>query len=109
MAEIHLPQFVANALIAMAKRRCDQGHWSIQHEKVSIPLESHDRTEQFLLALNRGKIELTKRTLQNRARQCIVLLRLDLGGPDHRNPDGELISCPHRHVYREGLVPELAA
>jgi len=30
------------------------------------------------------------------------LLRLDVSGPPHRNPDGELIACPHLHVYREG-------
>ena len=29
-------------------------------------------------------------------------LRLDYGGPLHRNPDGEEIPCPHLHIYREG-------
>lgn len=38
----------------------------------------------------------------NRARQTIILMRLDLDGPPHRNPDGEEIPCPHLHVYREG-------
>ena len=32
----------------------------------------------------------------------MVLVRLDLGGPPHRNPDGEEIGTPHIHVYREG-------
>jgi hypothetical protein len=32
----------------------------------------------------------------------IVLLRLDLDGPPHRNPDGVELPCPHLHVYREG-------
>ena len=32
----------------------------------------------------------------------VVLLRLDLGGPQHRNPDDEEVPCPHIHVFREG-------
>lgn len=32
----------------------------------------------------------------------MILARLDIGGPPHRNPDGEEIACPHLHVYREG-------
>ena len=31
-----------------------------------------------------------------------MLVRLDLGGAPHRNPDGEEITVPHLHVYREG-------
>ena len=32
----------------------------------------------------------------------MVLVRIDLGGPPHRNPDGEEVGTPHIHVYREG-------
>ncbi|MDG6271690.1 DUF6978 family protein [Glaesserella parasuis] len=41
-------------------------------------------------------------TFQTRARKAIVLVRLDIEGPPHRNPDGEEIICPHIHLYREG-------
>jgi hypothetical protein len=41
--------------------------------------------------------------MQNRGRQVVVLVRLDLGGAPHRNPDGEDIPVPHLHVYREGF------
>ena len=40
--------------------------------------------------------------MQNRARQVVVLVRLDLGGAPHRNPDDEEILAPHLHMYREG-------
>jgi hypothetical protein len=40
--------------------------------------------------------------LQNRARQVVVLVRLDLAGAPHCNPDGEELPCPHLHIYREG-------
>jgi hypothetical protein len=55
-----------------------------------------------MLDLARGQIKLTKATYQNRARQAIVLMRLDLDGPPHRNPDDQEIPCPHLHFYREG-------
>lgn len=56
-----------------------------------------------MLDVTRAQIKLTKATYQNRARQAIVLMRLDLDGPPHRNPDGSEILCPHLHVYREGF------
>jgi hypothetical protein len=55
-----------------------------------------------MLDVTRAQIRLTKATYQNRARVAIVLMRLDLDGPLHRNPDGEEVPCPHLHVYREG-------
>lgn len=30
------------------------------------------------------------------------LLRVDLEGPDHDNPDGTVVECPHIHIYKEG-------
>ena len=62
-----------------------------------------DKRETFLLDITRARIKLTKATYQNRARAAIILLRLDLDGPPHRNPDGEEIECPHLHVYKEGF------
>jgi hypothetical protein len=55
-----------------------------------------------MLDVSRAEIKLTKATFQNRARQAIVLMRLDLDGSPHRNPDGTEVPCPHLHVYREG-------
>ncbi|MEI6875039.1 MAG: hypothetical protein WCL50_07900 [Spirochaetota bacterium] len=52
--------------------------------------------------IGRGSIALEKTKFQNRARKTVILARLDLGGPPHRNPDGEEIPCPHLHHYREG-------
>lgn len=63
---------------------------------------SGDRREQFLLDLRRGRIDLAKGTYQNRARQVVVLARLDFGGAPHQNPDGGEIASPHLHLYREG-------
>jgi len=104
MSDPGLTQAEADALIALAKHRLDATEWDYPDlgGAVSIPLVSADRREQFLLDLRRGRIDLGRGTYQNRGRQVIVLVRLDFGGAWHRNPDGEEISSPHLHVYREG-------
>jgi hypothetical protein len=70
-----------------------------------------------MLDITRATIRLTKATYQNRARQAIILVRLDLDGPTHPNPEnvpagpgyawlapyaGQVVACPHLHLYIEG-------
>jgi hypothetical protein len=71
--------------------------------RIGLALTSLDKRENFMLDVTRAQIKLTKATYQNRVRQAIVLMRLDLDGPPHRNPDETEISCPHLHIYREGF------
>ena len=71
--------------------------------RLSVELFSPDKRENFMLDITRAQIKISKATYQNRARQAIILMRLDLDGPPHRNPDGEEIPCPHLHTYREGF------
>ena len=99
-----LTQAEADALVAMTKRRADERRYDYPFagERVTVPLVSIDHRESFLLDLRRARIDLVKGTYQNRARQVVVLVRLDFGGPPHRNPDGQKIGTPHLHVYREG-------
>src|SRR5262245_26066363 len=105
MADLNLTQAEADALIALPKHRLDEQIWDYPDlgGGISVPLASADRREQFSLDLRRGRIDLRKGTYQNRARQVVVLVRLDFGGAPHRNPDGEEINSPHLHVYREGF------
>ena len=104
MAEINLTQMEADSLMSMEKHRADEEHayFPDKGRKVAIPLQSPDRREQFILDLRQGRIGMQKITMQNRARQVVVLARLDLGGAPRRNPDGEEIALPHLHTYREG-------
>ncbi|MGC2518283.1 MAG: hypothetical protein WA373_04155 [Burkholderiales bacterium] len=103
MADIHLTQSEADALIAMEKHRANEDRYSYPLAgSVIIPVESPDKREQFLLDIHRARIDLLKGKYQNRARQVIVLVRLDFGSAPHRNPDDEEIGSPHFHVYREG-------
>lgn len=104
MTESALSQTEADALIAMDKRRVDDTVYTFPITgKLSVPLQSPDKREQFQLDLSRGRIDLLKATYQERARQVVVLVRLDLGGRPHRNPDDEEIASPHLHLYRQGF------
>lgn len=105
MAETDLTQAAADELIAMEKRRVDEQTWKYPDfgGGISVPLISVDRRERFILDLQRSQINVAKGTYQNRARQVVVLVRLDFGGSPHRNPDGNRVESPHLHLYREGF------
>jgi hypothetical protein len=104
MADIDISQDEADALIAMEKLFVDENDWTFPAagEQLTRELTSPDKRENFMLDITRAQIKLSKATYQNRARTAIVLMRLDLDGPPHRNPDGQEIPCPHLHIYREG-------
>jgi hypothetical protein len=103
--EIFLSQTEAEQLIALPKHKENDKNWRYPSlgGLISIPLISADKKERFLLDISHGQINLLKGKLQNRARQCVVIIRLDFGGSPHRNPDDEIILCPHLHVYKEGF------
>lgn len=88
----------------MEKRRVndEQQTFPPPGQRLAIPLTSFDKRENFMLDITRGQIKLTKATFQNRASQAIILMRLDLDGPPHRNPDDTDVPCPHLHRYVEG-------
>jgi hypothetical protein len=109
MADVTLTQALADALIALEKRRVDDTrHVFPDQGSITIPLLSADKREAFVLDIRNGGIDLAKATYQNRTRQVIVLVRLDLGDKPHTNPDGEQVSSPHLHLYREGFADKWA-
>lgn len=105
MSDLNLAQAEVDALIAMEKHRASEERvdFPMGGQSLAMPLQSPDKREHFLLDLSRARIDLLKVKMQNRGRQVMVLVRLDLGGAPHRNPDGEEIPVPHLHVYREGF------
>ena len=104
MANVELTQAEADRLLALEKHRVDDQVWSPPRRggRITVPLTSVDGLESFLLDLRRARINMLKSTCQTRARKIFVLARLDIGGAPHRNPDDEIIECPHLHLYREG-------
>jgi hypothetical protein len=105
MADIGITQAEADGLIEMQKQFAEAKDWTFPAagQRIALDLTSLDKRESFVLDVTRAQIKLTKATYQNRARGAIILMRLDLDGPPHRNPDGEEIPCPHLHTYREGF------
>lgn len=103
-------QAEADRLIALEKKRKDETIWDFPDPggTLKIPVISVDITEEFLLDVSRGRIILTKATYQTRWQSVVVLARLDLNGPAHRNPDGTEVPCPHLHLYREGFADKWA-
>lgn len=64
---------------------------------------SMDKKEQFVLTISRGTIDISKIKYQNLyKRYNLILVRIDLAGPRHLNPDGIFIGHPHIHIYKEG-------
>ena len=77
-------------------------------------LLSNDRREEFLLTIERGNRKRVRLKYQTRARKIVILARLDLDGPAHKNPPespyrpNERLPCPHLHLYREGFESRIA-
>lgn len=105
MAEMHITQAEADALIAMEKHRAteDRISFPMGGQSLVLALQSADKREQFMLDVRCARIDLHKVKMQSRGRQVVVLVRLDLGGAPHRNPDDVEIPAPHLHIYREGF------
>lgn len=99
-----LPQAEADRLARMAKRLAGVHVLAVPApgQRQTWQVQSRDGTEDFLLDMNRGSISLLKLTLQERYQATEILLRLDLEGPPHTNPDDTIIPTPHLHIYREG-------
>ena len=104
-----LTQTEADALIAMEKE-------FVRPVTISIPpgadqtheLVGDDKRERFLLDLWRGTLRLSKIKYQTRGRKVIVLVRLDIDGAPHTNPDGTKLNGTHIHLYREGFEDKWA-
>ena len=104
-----LTQSEAEALIAMEKS------FSSPNAVVISPgvdetyeLNGADMRERFLLDLWRGMIRLSKLKVQTRGRSVVVLVRLDIDGAPHTNPDGKRLGGTHLHLYREGYEDKWA-
>jgi len=97
-----LTQTEADTLIAMRKIFVNPVIVSIPTgSDLTHELIGDDKREPFLLDLWRGTIRLSKLKLQTHGRKVIVLVRLDVDGAPHTNPDGTKLFGTHLHIYRE--------
>jgi hypothetical protein len=112
-----LTQAEADLLLKMPKRAHPA---TVLELMMSMPMDkdwellSHDRREEFILTIERGRRKTIRLKFQTRARKVIVLARLDLNGSPHRNPTGqhyrpgELLTSSHLHLYLEGFDDRVA-
>jgi hypothetical protein len=104
MSEYDIKQSEADYLLGLEKYAEDDKVWIFptMGMKIEIPLNSSDKKEKFILDVKRSTIKIEKVTYQNRAKKVIILARLDLSGPPHRNPDDTEVQDCHLHKYMEG-------
>ena len=110
-----LTQEEADYLITLDKQFFDTGQ-SISFpqpgQTITASLESLDGRERFQLDIESGNL-VRRWKLQLRYRSVEILVRLDMGGPAHMNPDnaptrslsayaGKRIETPHIQRYVEG-------
>jgi len=106
-----LTQKQIDDLLVVAKKLKSMERIDFPSTGSSIALDATDTDgrEIFLIDVQRkGRIKLTKCTYQERYHSTEILLRLDIDGPIHDNPDGESIPCPHLHIYKEGFAAKWA-
>lgn len=71
--------------------------------KLTYELESEFNPKSYLLDANRkGSLDPMKISYQFRFRASNVIIRLDLNGPPHTNPDSTEVGRNHIHIAREG-------
>ena len=97
-----LTQVQADNLIQMSKHSKDKKiRLPKVNENVKIELVDSSGSYSFDFDIDRrGKIEL-KSKFQNRYETSKVLVRLDINGPEHINPDGTKVGRNHIHIYKE--------
>lgn len=106
-----LSQAEADRLMEMLKRFVDRAtiNFPLSGQSSKWEVKSDDGRESFLIdAQRKGKIKLSKCTFQERYHVIEIMLRLDIDGPPHDNPDGTEVPCPHLHIYREGFADQWA-
>jgi len=106
-----LTQVDADKLMEMLKQFVDRAtiQFPLSGQSSKWEVKSDDGRESFFIdAQRKGKIKLSKCTFMERYRVIEILLRLDIDGPPHDNPDGAEIPCPHLHIYREGSADKWA-
>lgn len=102
-----LTQLEANDLISILKElqeKSDNIIFPTLGNSLALECKSPTTKDKFIIDVNRkGTLKITKCTYQTRYKNSLRLVRIDLDGPPHENPDGNVIECPHIHIFREGF------
>ena len=95
----------AQGLIQVLKRLLQSGIIALPQMGRSVKVDLcsvFSEKDRFTVILNRSsRIRKDKYTLLLLYGKDKGLLRIDVGGPAHTNPDGTVIPCPHIHVQQK--------
>ncbi|MCD4783034.1 MAG: hypothetical protein K8T10_04290 [Candidatus Eremiobacteraeota bacterium] len=75
---------------------------------LNLEFSGRQKKENFLVDISRKYFRVTGCTFQERYRVTIPLIRLDIDGRTHKNPDNTYLQCPHIHIYKEGYMDKWA-
>lgn len=99
-----MTQAEAQDLIRVLKRIMQQGSVILPDMGFTAKFELRSvfsEKDRFTVIVNRSsKIREDKYTLMLRYGKDKGLLRIDVGGAAHTNPDGTVIPCPHMHIQQ---------
>jgi len=101
----------AKCLMQMEKKIIEQpgGYFFPSHEQIlTLKSLSIGRNVEFLFDIGRKYQQLSRCTYQERYEKIIVLVRVDIKGPSHTNPDDSMVSAPHIHIFKEGFSDKWA-
>jgi hypothetical protein len=100
-----LTQNEVDELLRMLKSLSNNGQipFPLSGGSTTFEARSNSTNEKFLIDVNR-KGQITFRcTYQTRFKKSNILLRIDLQGPSHTNPDMTKVPVPHIHIWKEGF------
>lgn len=105
-----LTQEEANILISSLKQLLNEKTFiTFPEAGGKLLLKCKDgNNNNYIIDVQRGRIKPSKGTYQTRYNKSTIIIRVDIDGPPHDNPDGEEVPCPHIHVYREGYEDKWA-
>ena len=94
----------AHKLIQVLKKITEKGIFFVpeQGKRKQLHLLSvFSDKDHFDVIINRAGVNSKKYTLVLRYGKDQGLLRIDMGGGPHTNPDGTIIACPHLHMQQK--------
>jgi|SRR6185437_4112120 len=104
--ERDLSQEMADLLIETPKLAQDPGVGVRFFPGMNFEIDYRGETESqelFRIIVERSEVNPRHAKYELLVRHSIVLLRFEIEGPAHHNPDHVRIACPHLHRYRAGF------
>lgn len=97
----------AQGLIQVLKQIMRKGVFNLpqsgERKKLELRSVFSDKDRFFVLFNRYSRIQKEKYTLLLRYGKDQCLIRIDVNGPAHSNPDGTCIPCPHIHIQQQNF------